>query len=180
MRSTVQYPPWNTYFRFAGIEACLPIPATRILRNAARFRRRLGMAGRPVVRRPFPIIVDHIVDSVPFRRERPDRRCSIGARSLCADCGKRALPGVGHELSFGVQLVAPGEFGVLEATTSGQLPFGLAWQFHSRPVCICLGVAIGDMNDRMFELSADIAAPPWGCRGPCLGSEFACAAASPE
>jgi hypothetical protein len=80
------------------------------------------------------------------------------------------LPCVGHEPAVRAQLVAPGEFDVVEPATCGELPFGFGRQVLPRPVGIGAGIVIGDVNDRMIKLSANVATAAIGM--PPVGAEF--------
>ena len=66
-----------------------------------------------------------------------------------------ALPGVGHVLAAGRELVAPGELRAVEPAARGELPFGFGRQLLAGPVRVGLGVAIGDVHDRMIVEPAD-------------------------
>ena len=58
-----------------------------------------------------------------------------------------ALPGVRHLPAAGHELVAPGEFRVLEPAARRELPLGLGRKRLIGPARIRLGVAVGDVHD---------------------------------
>src|SRR5215469_5758219 len=123
----------NLCRRQAGIVTSLHRAAARIFRNAARLRRVGRVLGGPPVGGPFPHIADHVVDAVAVRRKRHHRRGAVEAILAFIFVRKIALPGIGAMLPTGGELVAPGEFGAVEAAARGEFPFGLGRQILARP-----------------------------------------------
>jgi hypothetical protein len=81
-----------------------------------------------------------------------------------------ALPGVRHELAAQRELVAPGELGAIEPAARGELPFGFGRQFFARPLCVSLGIPIGNVNNRMLVEPANRAA--WSVGPTPVGAEL--------
>jgi len=53
------------------------------------------------------------------------------------------------------ELVAPGKLDAVKPAARRELPFGFRRQFLAGPFRIGLGVAIGNVNDRMIVETAD-------------------------
>src|SRR5262249_32537397 len=71
---------------------------------------------------------------------------------------KLSLPGVGHVTPARGEFVPPREFRPIDAAAGSELPFRLGGQFFAGPDGISLGIAIGDMNNRVIVEAADGAA----------------------
>src|SRR5262245_34419002 len=155
MRSAFQHLAGNSDLRLAGVVALRLRSAAWIVRYAAGLRRVGRMAARPEVCRPFPDVTDHVVEAVAIGWEGADTRGPRPPVGLGVLVRKRALPGIGHVLAAGGQLVAPGEFGAVEAAARGEFPFGFGRQVLAGPGRISLGVPIGDVNDRVIVEPTD-------------------------
>ena len=107
--------------------------AARIFRDAARLRRIGLVLLRIPIRRPFPDIADHVVQAVAVRRERRDRRSALEAVLAKILARKFTLPGIGHMLAVGRELVAPAILGAVEAAACGEFPFGFGGQLLAGP-----------------------------------------------
>ena len=118
--------------------------------NAAAFGASAACRGRVPVGRPFPDVADHVVEAVAVRRKRPDRRGALVAVRREVLVRERPLPGVRHLAPVRRELVAPGELGAVQPAARGELPFGLGRQLLARPGRVGLGIAVGDMDDRML------------------------------
>jgi hypothetical protein len=152
----------NLGCRQAGIVTSFQSPSARVVRNAARLRRVGRMLGRPPVGRPFPDIADHVVDAVAVRRKSHHRRGAIEAVLALILVGEIALPGIGHVLATGRELVAPGEIGAVEAAARRKFPLGLGRQILVRPFGVGQRVRISDVDDRMVVQAVDVAFRPVG------------------
>src|SRR5262249_6841472 len=109
----------NPEIGLAGVVACTFGPAARVLRNAARLRRvGFGLWGIRIGGQ-CPDIADHVVEAVAVCREGGDRRGTLVAIQTEILAGKDALPGVGHLLSGGRELIAPCELLAIE-TAAGR------------------------------------------------------------
>lgn len=84
----------------------------QVLENATGFCCRLRMAERSQIRHPF---LDYVVDTVAVREIFANGRCSERAVGFRAECGKCALPSIGCELAFRLQVIASGGLGFMEA-----------------------------------------------------------------
>src|SRR5690349_10954104 len=89
------------------------IKAFRLARRAVLWRPattplRLRGGIRIPVRGPFPNIADHVVEAKTIGRERTNRRSASKSVVRLAP-GKIALPGVCHQASLRLHLVAPGK-----------------------------------------------------------------------
>src|SRR5262249_10174137 len=71
---------------------------------------------------------------------------------------KISLPGVGHGLAAGRELLTPSELDAVQSAARGKFPFGFGWQFLAGPLGVGLGIAIGNMNDWVIVEPADRAA----------------------
>ncbi len=60
------------------------------------------------------------------------------------------------------QFLAPGKLRLLEATAGRELPFRLGREVLAGPFGIGLGIAVGDMDDRMIQDRPDAALAPQG------------------
>ncbi len=146
----------DMHLRLAGIEAAGLVAAARIFRHATGLDRS-GAHGEPV-RCPFPDIADHVAETIAVRRESTDRRRPFIAVIGVALIGKHALPGIGHELPFRIEIITPGEFAVVIATLGGELPFGLGRQDLPGPPGVGLGIGVSDMDHRMIVQAGQVAA----------------------
>src|SRR5215475_3069513 len=96
VRAALQYFSGNTDVGLTWIKAVGLGPATRILRDAAGFRRIGIVLGGPPVGGPFPDIADHVVDAVAVRRKRRHRRGAVEAMLAFIFVREISLPGVGR------------------------------------------------------------------------------------
>ena len=137
-------------------------PTARVLRDAAGF----GCVGlvlwRIPVGRPLPHVADHVVDAVAVRWERRHRRGSFVAVERKILVRKTALPGVGHVLAAGRELVTPRKLGAVKTATRGELPFRFRRQLLSDPPGIGFGIAVRDVNHGVIIESADRGTRPIG------------------
>src|SRR5258707_2427685 len=167
MRAALKHLAWNPGVRVTRIVARCLRPAARIFRNAARLRRVSVMLSRIPVRRPFPDIADHVAQAIAVGRECSDRRGAFEAIGRKILVRKISLPGVGHVLAARKLLVAPGEFRAVQSAACGEFPFGLGGQFLAGPSGVGFAVPIGDVDDGMVIVPADVAArtvrPPAIC-----------------
>src|ERR1700730_14814476 len=143
--------------RLAGIEACVLPSAAWIFRNAAGLRRVRFMYLRIPVGGPLPDIADHVVDAVAVRREGRDRRGAIEAVAADILLREFALPGIGHVLAAGRELVAPGELCTIKRATGGEFPFRFGRKILAGPARKGERVGIGDVHDRMIVERVDVA-----------------------
>ena len=144
----------------AGVVAVFLASAARIFRNAARLRRVGLVLGRPPIGGPFPDIADHVVDAVAVRRKRHHRRGALVTVLAFIFVREISLPGIGAMLSAGRELVAPGEFGAVEAAARGELPLRFGRQVLARPFGVGERVRISDVHDRMIVQAVDVALRP--------------------
>src|SRR5205814_9451067 len=70
---------------------------------------------------PLPDVAGHVVQAVAVGRERADRRRPLEAVLLGVVVGEFSLPGVGHVLAAGLELVAPGVGLAFQAAAGGEL-----------------------------------------------------------
>ena len=87
MRAPLKDLARNSDVGLAGVVAVAFRPATRIFRNATRFRRVGLVLGREPIAGPLPDIADHVVDAVAVRREGRHRRRAPKA-GFAFWCGK--------------------------------------------------------------------------------------------
>src|SRR6516162_4115244 len=164
MRAALQYLAWNADVRLAAVVTTVLRRAARILGGAAGSGRGDLMTRGVPVSGPLPDVADHVVESVAVRWIRHDGRCArvtVGPRVLVR---KVPLPGVGHVPLLRREFIAPREFGAIEPTACGEFPLGFGRQRLAGPVGIGLGVAVGDVNDRMLLEARERAA--WAVRTP--------------
>src|SRR5580704_16803374 len=100
--------------RLAGVVTFFFAAAARIFRNAARLWCVGLVLWRKPVGGPLPDIADHVVDAVAV-----GRKCRYGRRAIktvlaAVFMREIALPGIGHVLDAGRELIAPGELGAVE------------------------------------------------------------------
>ena len=143
--------------RLAGVVAVFFAAAARIFRNAARFRRVGLVLLRKPVGRPFPDIADHVVHAIAIGRKRRHRRRAVKTVLAAVLVREIALPGVGHVLAAGRELVAPGELGAVEPAARGELPFGFGRQVLAGPCGVGQRVGVSDVHDGMIILRVDVA-----------------------
>src|SRR5688572_24547076 len=96
MRATLQDLAWNPALRLTRIVARVLAPPARIARDAACLDRLIGMTRLIPVRRPFPHVADHVVETVAVRVVRTDGRRAVIAVARHVAPRKFALPGVRH------------------------------------------------------------------------------------
>src|SRR5580704_19416298 len=155
VRATLDYLARDSDVRLAAVVALILAPAARIFRNAARLRCVGLVFCRPPIRCPFPDVADHVVEAVAIRRERHDGRRAPAAVRREIQMREDSLPGIGHRLAARHEFVAPGEFRVIAPAARGKFPFGFGRQFLAGPSRVSLGVAVGDVYDRMIVEAAD-------------------------
>ena len=143
--------------RLARVVAVLLAAAARIFRNAARLRRVGLVLLRKPVGGPFPDIADHVVHAVAVGRKRRYGRRAIKTVLAAVLVREIALPGVGHVLAAGRELVAPGELGAVEAAARGEFPFGFGRQILAGPCGVGQRVGVSDVHDGMIILRVDVA-----------------------
>ena len=139
------------------VVAALLASAARILRNAASLRRVGFVPGRVPVGGPFPDVADHVVEAVAVRRERRDRRGAFEAVLVMVLARKFALPGVGHVLAAGRELVAPGVVGAVEPAARREFPFGFGRQLLAGPARVSERVGERHVHDRMIVEALEVA-----------------------
>src|SRR6266571_1951339 len=140
----------NFNLRLAGVVAAILFAAAWILRNAARLRRVSFMLGGPPIGGPLPDIADHVVDAVAVGRKRHHRRGTIETIFAAVFVREISLPGIGAMLSAGRKIIAPSEFGAIEAAARGELPFRFSRQIFARPFCVGECVGERDVYYRMI------------------------------
>ena len=113
--------------------------------------RRIPIAG------PLPDIADHVVQPVAVRRKRRHRRRALKAVAAKILARKFALPGIGHVLAVGRELVAPGKLGAVEPAARGELPFGLGRNVFAGPLGVGQRVGERHVHDRMIVEIIDVA-----------------------
>ncbi len=131
MRAPLKDLARNSDVGLAGVVAVAFRPATRIFRDATRFRRVGLVLGREPIAGPLPDIADHVVDAVAVRREGRHRRRA--PKAGFALVRKVAVPGVRHRAVARHEFVTPGKLGVLEPAARGKLPLGFGRQILSGP-----------------------------------------------
>src|SRR5438046_7682709 len=70
---------------------------------------------------------------------------------------KRTLIDVGHPFSAWFELVAPGIQLAGFASARGEFPFSFGGETFSSPLCIRLGVRVGNVHRRIFFAPFDVA-----------------------
>ena len=162
VRAAFQNLARNFDVRQARIVALLLPPAPRVFGNAAGLRR-VGLVLRRVpIGRPFPDIADHVVQAVAIRRKGRYGRGALVAIDVQILAWKLALPGVGHVLAAGRELIAPGELRAVEPAARGEFPLGLGRQILARPSGIGERIGKGDVHDGMIVEHVDAALRPIG------------------
>src|SRR5688572_33415899 len=107
MRATLQDLAWNPHVGLTRIVARVLAPSARIERDAARLDRLTGMTRFIPVRRPFPDVADHVVETVAVRVVRTDGRRALIAVARHVAPRKFTLPGVRHVPIVREKLVTP-------------------------------------------------------------------------
>src|SRR5215472_804898 len=107
--------------RHLRIETILARAPTRVVCAAAAGRDRPVTRLVPV-RGPLPDIADHVVEAVAVGWKGPHRRRAMVAVTTEILPREFALPGVRHQLSVRLQIVAPGIFSAVEAAARGEFP----------------------------------------------------------
>src|SRR5262245_266229 len=115
MRAALEHLARNPDAWLAGVVARGLRAAARVLRDAAGLRGVGRMLRGPPVGGPFPDIADHVVEAVAVGRKGRDRRRPFEPVLSQILVREFTLPGIGHLLAAGSELVAPGEFGAVEA-----------------------------------------------------------------
>ena len=133
----------------------------RIFGDAARqLEPRIGVRAIPVTH-PLPGIAGFIVEAVTVGGElRDGRQPRESVLALVLD-GEAALPGIGHELAPGIELIPPGIHAAGETAAGGEFPLGLGGQALSSPLGVGHGIRIGDLDDGVVVLPFDIALRPF-------------------
>ena len=134
-----------------GIVASLAIAAFRIEAGAARVT---GVAVFLIpVRRPFPDIAGHVIESVAVRGKAPDRRGAFKAVFFQILPGEFTLPRIGHVFPVGRQCITPYELRSRQPASSRKLPLRLRRQLFADPLGVCFHVLIRDMDNGMFRFA---------------------------
>src|SRR5262249_36842488 len=141
-----------------GVVALVLLAAAGALRDTAWLGGIRGMTRTEALGGPFPDVADHVVEAVLVGGERSDRGGAFVAVLGQVLPGKLALPGVGHHLAARVEVVAPGEFGVVVRAASGKLPFRFPGQILTRPACVGECILVSNVDDWMVADALDAAA----------------------
>ena len=171
MRAAFEHPARYLDLRQPRVVARGLRSAARIFRNAAGLRRVGFMLLRIPIRRPFPGIADHVVQAVAIRRECSDRRCALEPILAKVLSRKFTLPGVGHMLAAGRELVAPGKLGAVKTAARSELPFRLGRQILAGPFGVSQRVRERDVHDRMIVEPIDVAVRSVGMLPICALQE---------
>src|SRR5690349_14665265 len=134
----------------AGIVAALLRRAARILRGTAGTGRTELVAPAVPVGGPLTNVPDHVVKAIAVRWIRSHRRgarMTVGAGVLV---GKLPLPGVRHVALLRHELSPPGVLRAIEPAARRKFPLRLGGQHFTRPLRVGLGVAVGDVHDRVL------------------------------
>src|SRR6266571_6920257 len=96
---TFEHLSWDTDLRLCRINTLLFCPPSRIERDAACRGRVCWMMLLVPVRRPFPHIARHVIQTIAIGREGAHGRRPLKAIGEQVLPGKLSLPGVGHQLA---------------------------------------------------------------------------------
>src|SRR6185436_12867551 len=100
----------------------LPQGAARVVQRAAGL---LDLAVLLIpVGRPLPDVAGHLVQTVAVRWKRSDRGGPFVAVDTQVLPRKLPLPGIGHRLTPGRELLAPAELGTVQPAACCEFPFG--------------------------------------------------------
>ena len=116
------------------------------------------MVCRELRRRPLPHVADHVDKAEVVRGKCADRRCPDPAERAVIAVREPALPGVGHQLTAGSDVVAP-RVGRGGATAGRVLPLRLGRQPTACPARVGRRVGVGDLHHRMVEPVIEVPAP---------------------
>src|SRR3954467_11975928 len=109
------------------------------------------IAGREIVRAPFPDVACDIVQAVAIWLIRVDRRGSEITIFLRVFCWKASLPDVATVLTFRRKLITPRICVLLQPATRSELPFRLCRQAAARPAAIGLPIIPRDVHDGVVQ-----------------------------
>src|SRR6266480_3286569 len=159
---------WDAELRLCRINTLLSCPPSRIDRDAACPGRVFWMMLLVPVRRPFPHIASHVIQTITIRREGAHGRRPLIAISHQVLPGKFSLPGVGHHLATRSEFIPPGIHGTLYSPACSTFPLRLGRQLFACPCRIRQDIFIGDMHHRM--VSPPFQGTPWPPRILPVGS----------
>src|SRR4029077_7387214 len=99
---------------------------------------------------PLPDVSDHVEETVTIRRKLTHRRRSLIPIVKKVLPRKFPLPGIGHLMAAGCELLPPGKGSTIKTAARCKLPLGLRGQFLARPFRVSLSIFVGDVHDGML------------------------------
>ena len=129
----------------------------RVNRDTAFFGQSLVIVGPVPIAAPFPGVASHVVKTITVGRKTFDR-CDSG-KPVFPDIFHRkfSLPGVGHPFPVRPKLVAPNVRFSRQTAARGKFEFRFGRQTLPRPLGVCFGVRVRDLNDGIFFFSLKVA-----------------------